>query len=1047
MRFFQKQMKFAQQQTHKRLKKHLFWRDSIFRSHFCLISGLSLFAGIFCLSAQPTYAEGSISLTPPGSTGLRPFLLFNTSTSSGITNKTVIKVYANAGETIDLGSSANGVGTGVINYRTPSGSAGSCSNLLGKITNRAQEVAGPLPNLGGYTPCIITAAQTTTAGSGIWEIDFVSPNIANTTYPGSISATGNWSAQANNEGSVTAWDVTVRDSNGVAQLGRAYTNYLAATMSINQDNAFKSLIYILTKDGYQYSINTNGLDPFTFLFFSNNKGFKTTATGNPTYRSYDFTGANPGTFPAGISVQNPGATDTATDFTNKIFFNPISTALPSSASVSSGGSTWLSTFPSPPPTPTGFTFTGTQNTPGQAGAAQGGNFQFSSSSPGPFQIILDLNQNGILGDGNDRVIAGTATGGTTTAFWDGIDGLGVVVPPSAIAYNASVTLFAGEVHFPLLDAESNKGGLIIQRLNNPSPATTPIPNPFWVYYNDTGMLGNGGVGGGAAVPPSPLNALLGQDSSAGAHKYGNSSANGFGNITGIDTWSYYPSQTIQLAAGITIKAADLRITKNHSPSSVVAGGLVTYTIDVTNFNNPPSSVSDVVGAAVKDILPSQLSGATLVSCSVITGTGSCVSSSFTGNTFDATVNLNSGATIRFVIQATLAAGSTGSVSNSATIYRTADVADPVDQDTSGGTNLSETATDVALIVPGADLVTSKTGPTTAVAGSTVTYNLSTVNNGPSAASNVVVTDNIGTGLTGVVPSNSGTYNTTTGIVTFPTIASLANGATQTYTVSVTAPASGSITDIVASTSSTGDPNLANNNGSTPAAQVVTTITALSSSPNLLLVKRITAVTGSSGAIQGGDNVALYKDENGIPAGAFNNPYDDNDITITAPTSTTPADTDKWPDPATFLIGAVNGGNVGPKDVVEYTIYFLSAGSTPAKEVTFCDRIPANQTFVPDGYNGLPQAPGGNLTNRGIAVSHASSYQGYTNLSDGDTAQYYTPGSVLPGACGAAANTTGAVVVNLGAGATNALGGTVPNATTPGSPNTSYGFVRFKAKVN
>jgi hypothetical protein len=54
---------------------------------------------------------------------------------------------------------------------------------------------------------------------------------------------------------------------------------------------------------------------------------------------------------------------------------------------------------------------------------------------------------------------------------------------------------------------------------------------------------------------------------------------------------------------------------------------------------------------------------------------------------------------------------------------------------------------------------------------------------------------------------------------------------------------------------------------------------------------------------------------------------------------------------------------------------------------------------------------------------------------------------LPGACGAAANTTGAVVVNLGTGATNALGGTVDNATGAGSPPSSYGFVRFKAKVN
>jgi uncharacterized repeat protein (TIGR01451 family) len=220
-----------------------------------------------------------------------------------------------------------------------------------------------------------------------------------------------------------------------------------------------------------------------------------------------------------------------------------------------------------------------------------------------------------------------------------------------------------------------------------------------------------------------------------------------------------------------------------------------------------------------------------------------------------------------------------------------------------------------------------------------------------------------------------------------------------------------------------------------------------SNPNILLVKRITAINGLTTTI-GGNNLAAYINE---PA----NPYDDNKIESALapnpPLYPTP-DTDKWHDTtadtsSTFLIGGTNGGNIKPNDEVEYTIYFLSAGEAPASAVTFCDRIPANQTFIPNAFNILAQAPGGNLTNRGIAVSYAGNYQGYTNLPDGDTAQYYAPGSVLPGACGAAANTTGAVVVNLGTGATNAAGGTVPNATAPGAPADSYGFVRFKAKTN
>jgi uncharacterized repeat protein (TIGR01451 family) len=217
------------------------------------------------------------------------------------------------------------------------------------------------------------------------------------------------------------------------------------------------------------------------------------------------------------------------------------------------------------------------------------------------------------------------------------------------------------------------------------------------------------------------------------------------------------------------------------------------------------------------------------------------------------------------------------------------------------------------------------------------------------------------------------------------------------------------------------------------------------STNLLLVKRITSINGSATA--GGINLAAYNQIDTYP-------YDDNivegNLTSTAQYPT--PDTDKWPNTtgkatSSFLLGAVNGGTTKPKDEIEYTIYFLSTGTAPAQRVTLCDRIPANQTLILNGYNSVPQATGGNLTDRGIAVSYAGSYQSYTSLNDGDTAQYFSPQTALPTACGAAANTTGAVVVNLGSGATKTLGGTVPQAISAGSPTNSYGFIRFKAKVN
>lgn len=211
-----------------------------------------------------------------------------------------------------------------------------------------------------------------------------------------------------------------------------------------------------------------------------------------------------------------------------------------------------------------------------------------------------------------------------------------------------------------------------------------------------------------------------------------------------------------------------------------------------------------------------------------------------------------------------------------------------------------------------------------------------------------------------------------------------------------------------------------------------TIPFVPTNPNVLLIKRITAVNGNT-TTNAGDDLAVYKDE---PA----NPYDDNTLDNPAPT---PIDTDKWLDPTTFLIGGTNGGNVKPSDEIEYTIYFLSAGDTTANSVLFCDRVPQNVTFVPTAFNSFAtQAPGGlPNTDRGMQWRYNGQTQSLTNVSDGDAAQYFPPGSdptsVYPKVNCGGANTNGAVVVNLGS---------LPNATAAGTPTNSYGFVRFRGRV-
>jgi uncharacterized repeat protein (TIGR01451 family) len=219
---------------------------------------------------------------------------------------------------------------------------------------------------------------------------------------------------------------------------------------------------------------------------------------------------------------------------------------------------------------------------------------------------------------------------------------------------------------------------------------------------------------------------------------------------------------------------------------------------------------------------------------------------------------------------------------------------------------------------------------------------------------------------------------------------------------------------------------------------------LGGSPNLLLVKRITAINSAT-TTSGGANLATYQHQS-------SNPYDDNVIDTPA---VIPPDTDKWPiaNGFPFMIGAVDGGNVKPKDSIEYTIYFLNAGDSDAKNVLFCDRIPSNVTFIPNAFNSVTADPSGLSTaDRGIAIRLGNTLQSYTNINDGDIAQYFPPGiepsTIYPNInCGKNAagqiipNDHGAVVVNLK---------NLPKATGTKAIDDAagaYGFFRFQGLVN
>ncbi|MEG4208366.1 DUF4347 domain-containing protein, partial [Microcoleus sp. Pol7_A1] len=282
---------------------------------------------------------------------------------------------------------------------------------------------------------------------------------------------------------------------------------------------------------------------------------------------------------------------------------------------------------------------------------------------------------------------------------------------------------------------------------------------------------------------------------------------GFAGSTG-DATNIHDVRTLSIQTiDVPLTTADVATTKKGPPAAAL-GSTITYTI--TTVNNGPNPAENVL---VEDQLPR----------------GAVFESADSGGTFNPTTrlvtwqtipNLPVGASVTRTVTVT-APTTIGAITNS--VFSSSNTIDPVPANNSGSSPEARVTTTITNDI--ADVVTLKTGPVTAAAGSTVTYTITATNSGPSAATNVAIADTIVPGLIGVSPSDNGTYNATTGIVTWPAIVSLASAATANRTVSFAVPViGGPIANTASSTSTSPDPNPANNNGSSPQARVTTAIT-------------------------------------------------------------------------------------------------------------------------------------------------------------------------------------------------------------------------------
>lgn len=238
---------------------------------------------------------------------------------------------------------------------------------------------------------------------------------------------------------------------------------------------------------------------------------------------------------------------------------------------------------------------------------------------------------------------------------------------------------------------------------------------------------------------------------------------------------------------------DVVVAKAVNNASPAIGGAVIYTVTLTNEG--PSTARNVV---LTDSIPAGLTfnNATLNGQA---GVQSGTNVSFPGITL--APGATATATLNFTVQNTA----------SGTITNTASVPDLSAAGENDITNNSDTA-DIT-VTPVVDLVLTKTvTDATAAAGDTLTYTVNVVNNGPSTANNVVITDTLPSGVTFVSGTGpGGALTATNGLVTV-NVGTLANGATTSFTVQATVNANVTTvqTNTATVTTSTNETNTANN---------------------------------------------------------------------------------------------------------------------------------------------------------------------------------------------------------------------------------------------
>jgi uncharacterized repeat protein (TIGR01451 family) len=563
------------------------------------------------LTAAPAFGEGSVDFNTGENTRLRSGLYMVTVPS----RYTVLRVYARAGETVQLGSSGMGFaspsndanilvyapGTDFVSSSDPSQRAAFPSDPVfaadifdcdtddpgtGHIANRAQELAGPAPNPSGYTPCEFIAPA-----DGIYPIVMRS---VTTEFGDTAGTVGSPFQQST--GVLAMWDVTVRNPGGAVQPGRLFSHLLTLRSPANPTRSPNPVAYLYTPAGYQYRVSLFNHNGQVWEMAANDRGVVDATTGERTFASFQY-GVNDSmdalTHTEAVAPQL-AAPDQANDDRFPIFIrqpDPVAISGPGGLAATRG-------YASAPISPAGalssLSFTGAGGQ--QGGTVQGSGGTISFGSPAQmhglgYTVEFDLNQNGTFGDANDVVddTGDLNAAGSNSFSWNGQDANGTTPACGSYAYRVRSTL--AEVHLTMSDVEGS-GGTQIERLV--LPGDPALGDPFAASYNDLDPYK-----GTPVTDTSPIAVNQGA-SGPGFHAWRATPFGGTGNGDFVDTWMRLP----EVSASGTLRVlcpGEVSVDKRASDGRVVVGDTVTYRLVAKN-----NSSGQADGVVIEDRVPGKL---------------------------------------------------------------------------------------------------------------------------------------------------------------------------------------------------------------------------------------------------------------------------------------------------------------------------------------------------------------------------------------------------------------------------------------------------------